>query len=83
VGQLGTFVLREMRGSGIGRQLAKATFDFARLAGYQKLVIFVRGSNTGAQEFHKRLGFGACGRLVRQVKIAGVYDDEILMEFAL
>lgn len=83
VGQLGTFVLRDWRGRGIGRQLASSTLPFARSAGYEKLVIYVRASNTDAQRFYTELGFSSCGRLVRQVKIAGVYDDEILMEMRL
>jgi L-amino acid N-acyltransferase YncA len=83
VGQLGTFVLKEYRATGIGPRLAAATFDFARAHGYEKLVIFVRGSNTGAQAFYKSLGFRECGRLARQVKIWGAYDDETLMELAL
>lgn len=83
VGQLGTFVRKECRGTGIGPRLAAATFDFARAHAYEKLVIFVRGSNTGAQAFYKSLGFRECGRLTRQVEIAGAYDDEVLMELAL
>ena len=83
VGQLGTFVLREWRGRGIGKQLAANTFAFARSTGYEKLVIFVRASNAGAQKFYAALGFAPCGRLTRQVKIAGKYDDEILMELFL
>jgi ribosomal protein S18 acetylase RimI-like enzyme len=83
IAQLGTFILREWRGRGLGGQLAANTFTFARSAAYEKLVIFVRASNTGAQGFYKRLGFTACGRLARQVKIASEYDDEILMEMSL
>jgi L-amino acid N-acyltransferase YncA len=83
VGQLGTFVLREARGLRVGQELAKATFEFAKANGYSKLVIFVRASNTGAQAFYKGLGFRECGRLTRQIKIHGEYDDEILMEFFL
>jgi len=83
VAQLGTFVLREWRGRGIGQQLAANTLKFAQSAAYEKLVIFVRASNTGAQAFYKHLGFTPCGRFARQVKIAGEYDDEILMEMFL
>jgi ribosomal protein S18 acetylase RimI-like enzyme len=83
VGQLGTFVLRDWRGRGIGRQLAMHTLSFARSAGYEKLVIYVRSSNTGAQTFYAGLGFAPCGRMSRQVKIAGEHDDEILMEMFL
>ncbi len=83
VGQLGTFVLKEYRGTGIGARLAATTFDFARAHAYEKLVVFVRGSNSAAQAFYKSLGFFECGRLARQVEIDGVYDDEVLMELAL
>ncbi len=80
VGQLGTFVLREWRGQGIARQLAEHTLAFARAAGFEKLVIYVRAKNQSGQQFYASLGFRPCGRLGRQVKIAGEYDDEILME---
>ncbi len=83
VGQLGTFVLREWRGHGIGRQLARHIYAFARANDYEKLVIFVRAKNQSAQHFYKSLGFVECGRFARQVKIAGEYDDEILMEMFL
>jgi ribosomal protein S18 acetylase RimI-like enzyme len=83
VGQLGTFILPEWRGHGIGRLLWDATAAFARDAGYRKLVIQVRGSNTAAQAFYRRLGFKDCGRLADQVIIDGVADDELLMELAI
>jgi L-amino acid N-acyltransferase YncA len=80
---LGTFILPEHRGQGIGRQLAAHTFDFARTRGYEKSVIYVRGSNAGAQAFYRSLGFRPKGVLERQVKIGGVYDDEVFMEYFL
>jgi ribosomal protein S18 acetylase RimI-like enzyme len=83
VGQVGTFVLKEWRGLGIGKQLAAHTLAFARSGGYEKLVIYMRASNTGAQAFYERLGFVPCGRLARQVKIDGHHDDEIVMEMFL
>lgn len=83
VGQLGTFVLDSLRGRGVGRQLARQTLPFARSAGYEKLVVFVRAGNTGAQRFYAGLGFSPCGRLGRQVRIADEYDDEIVMEMFL
>jgi RimJ/RimL family protein N-acetyltransferase len=83
VGQLGTFVLKEWRGRGIGKQLAVQTLAFARSGDYEKLVIYVRASNTGAQVFYAGLGFVPCGRLARQVKIDGQHDDEIVMEMFL
>ena len=58
-----------------------ATESFARQAGYRKLAIQVRESNTIAQGFYRRLGFQECGRMTRQVMIDGVEEDEVLMEF--
>ncbi len=83
VAQLGTFVLPEWRGRGIGAQLAEHTLAFARSNGYEKIVIAPRASNTGAQRFYSRLGFKPSGCFHRQVKIDGKYDDEILMELFL
>jgi ribosomal protein S18 acetylase RimI-like enzyme len=83
VGQVGTFVLPEWRTKGVGRELWVSTTAFARDAGYRKIVIQVRGSNTHAQAFYRRLGFTECGRLARQVVIDDVTDDEVLMELFL
>jgi RimJ/RimL family protein N-acetyltransferase len=83
VGQVGTFLLPPWRARGVGGELWKATAAFAREAGYQKLVIQVRGTNARAQAFYRRLGFAECGRLSRQVLIDGHHDDEVLMELFL
>lgn len=81
VAQLGTFLLPEARGRGTGRALAERSLAFAREAGYAKIVIQVRGSNARAQAFYRNLGFAECGRLSRQVCVAGEFDDEVLMEY--
>ncbi len=81
VGQVGTFLLPAWRGMGVGRQMWTATEAFAREAGYRKLAIQVRASNTAARGFYRRLGFRECGRLTRQVIIDGIEDDEVLMEY--
>ena len=83
VGQVGTFILPDWRGRGVGRQLWSVTESFARAAGYRKLAIQVRASNNGAQAFYRRLGFVECGRMTAQVIVDGVADDEILMELSL
>ncbi len=83
VGQIGSFLLPEWRGRGVGRQLWNVTLAFARQAQYRKPAIYVRGSNTQAQAFYRQLGFRECGRLARQVMIDGVEDDEVLMELFL
>jgi RimJ/RimL family protein N-acetyltransferase len=83
VGQVGTFLLPEWRGRGVGRALFNSTTQFAASVGYRKLVIHVRASNLSAQTFYERLGFVECGRLRAQVTIDGEEDDEIVMEFFL
>ena len=83
VGQVGTFLLPEWRGVGVGLQLWNVSLGFARDTRYRKLVIYVRGSNTRARAFYRHLGFQDCGRLARQVIIDGVEDDEVLMELFL
>jgi len=81
VGQVGTFLLPEWRGQGVGRKLWSATQSFARESGYRKLAIQVRATNHAAQSFYRQLGFNECGRLTRQVILDGVEDDEVLMEY--
>lgn len=83
VGEIGTFVLPEYRGRGIGKALAKATLAFARQKGYEKLVIYVRATNQSAQTFYQSLGFAPIGVLTKQVKIDSQYDDDIVMEMFL
>jgi ribosomal protein S18 acetylase RimI-like enzyme len=83
VAQIGTFVAPEWRRCGVGDALFRATVDFARQRDFSKFVIQVRASNVGAQTFYQRLGFRACGRLTRQVRIGAQEDDEIIMEFFL
>jgi dephospho-CoA kinase len=83
VGVLGTQILAPWRGQGLGRRLSQATFDFARQAGFTKLVISVRGDNPGAQAFYTALGFQPCGRLARQALFEGRYVDELLFELFL
>ncbi len=83
VGSVGTFVLPEWRGRGVGRCLAQHTLAFARAHGYEKLVIYVRAGNAQAQAFYRSLGFVQKGVLARQVKIDGQYEDELFMELFL
>ncbi|MBN2441398.1 MAG: GNAT family N-acetyltransferase [Spirochaetales bacterium] len=82
-GTIGTYLLPRWRRKGIGRKLAQHTIGFARDHGYEKLIIYVRASNTGAQNFYKSLGFVPKGILTKQVKIDGQYDDEVFMELFL
>ena len=66
VAQLGTFVLPDWRGRGVGRALFDATRRFAGAAAYRKLVIQVRAANAPAHTFYRQMGFSdAAGSPVR------------------
>jgi GNAT superfamily N-acetyltransferase len=80
VGVVGTFVSGSVRRHGIGRQLFEKTLAFARQQGYEKLIVYVRAGNAGAQAFYRTCGFIPKMVLERQVKIEGRYDDEVWME---
>lgn len=80
VAVIGTFVLQDLRGQGIGSQLLETTLDFAHLMGYEKIIAYVRASNEEAQAFYQKLGFVPTGTLEKQVKIDGQYDDQVVME---
>jgi ribosomal protein S18 acetylase RimI-like enzyme len=83
VGVMGSIISPQWRREGIGQRLAEHTLDFARANGYEKIVIYVRAGNTGAQAFYRNLGFVQKGVLARQVKIDGQYEDEVFMELFL
>ena len=73
----------ERVGGGYHCSVRSPVVTFARSVGYEKLVIYVRASNRGAQKFYTELGLSPCGLLARQVKIDGAYDNEIVMEMRL
>ena len=83
VGVIGTIILPAWRRQGIGYRLAGHVVDFARANGYEKIVVYVRAGNAGAQAFYRSLGFVPKGVLARQVKIDGQYEDEVFMELFL
>lgn len=83
VGVIGTFILPKWRNKMIGSQLAEYTFNFARNNDYEKTIIYVRAKNSGAIAFYRKLGFVQKGVLSNQVKINGIYEDEIFMEMFL
>ncbi|MBN1641352.1 MAG: GNAT family N-acetyltransferase [Anaerolineae bacterium] len=83
IGVLGTYVYRNFRRRGAGRRLFAETLVFARAQGYEKLIIFVRASNRGAQAFYREMGFTPKMVMERQVKIEGQYDDEVWMDMAV
>jgi GNAT superfamily N-acetyltransferase len=80
VATVGTFVYRNFRRRGVGRRLMETTLGFARQQGFEKIISYVRVSNSGAQTFYRRMGFLPKLMLERQIKIEGRYDDEVLIE---
>jgi GNAT superfamily N-acetyltransferase len=80
VAELGTYVYRNFRRRGVGRKLMEASLDFARAQDYEKIVIYVRAGNSGAQAFYREMGFVPKLLLERQIKVDGQYDDQVLME---
>lgn len=80
VAEIGTFVLKKYRGLGIGKYLLTSAVKFAQQKNFEKMVIKVRSSNERALAFYRSKGFVEVGRLKREIKINGRYNDHILME---
>lgn len=80
VGVLGTYVDLPYRRQGIARKLFTATFEAARLKGYEKLFTFIRADNTAALTTYLNQGFQIVGTAKRHAKINQTYVDEIIVE---
>lgn len=83
VGNILTMVLKEFRDQGVGKALASRTLEFARSHGYEKIATYIIEDNLGAIEYYSKLGFKPVGKWTRQVKIEGVYHNDIIMEMFL
>ncbi len=80
VGVIGTFVELERRRQGIAARLFQATFEAARLKGYEKFFTFIRADNPAALAAYRRHGFEVIGTARRQARTKHGYVDEILVE---
>jgi len=80
VATMGTWLRADVRGRGIGRQLAAESFGFARAHSYTKIVIHVLADNQPALRFYRGLGFEDIGVARKHVRLAGRFHDEIYME---
>jgi L-amino acid N-acyltransferase YncA len=80
VGVIGTYVDLSLRRQGVAARLFEATFEGARLKGYEKLFTYVRGDNPAALATYMRQGFQIVGRATKQARINGGYVDEIMIE---
>jgi phosphinothricin acetyltransferase len=83
VGVAGTQVAKPWRGRGVGTALWRATVRFARENAYEKVLIYVRAGNGPALAFYRGLGFRDVGVARRQVKVDGLYEDEVFLELFL
>ena len=80
VGVIGTFVDLSLRRQGIARRLFRATFEAARLKGYEKFFTFIRADNPAALAAYRCHGFETIGTAKRQARTKHGYVDEILVE---
>lgn len=80
VGVLGTYVDLSSRRQGIASKLFAATFEAARLKGYEKIFTFIRADNTAALTTYLNQGFQIVGTAKRHAKINQTYVDEIIVE---
>jgi RimJ/RimL family protein N-acetyltransferase len=76
---LGVALLPAVRGRGIGEELLREGFEWARSVGIRKLKLGVFASNERAVMFYLKLGFVVEARLKDEVVLDGRPTDEILM----
>lgn len=80
VGIMGTYVDLSCHRQGIARLLFAATFEAARLKGYEKIFTYVRADNEAGLGTYLSQGFEVVGTARRQAKIRGRYVDEVMIE---
>ena len=78
-GALGMGVHRDYRGRGLGSRLLEATLARAREFGLERVELEVYASNLPAIRLYERWGFEREGVKRRARKLAGEYDDLVLM----
>jgi ribosomal protein S18 acetylase RimI-like enzyme len=80
IAHIGTWLLPEYRGRGIGKLLWSASLRFARDHGYRKALISVLAHNDQALRFYRSLGFTDIGVARQHVRLNGMFYDEIFLE---
>jgi len=80
VATIGTWVHKDYRCRGVGKLLAKESFNFAKEKKFKKILIYVMAHNERALRFYESLGFKRIGIAKRQVKLRGEYFDEVYIE---
>ncbi|WP_347861159.1 GNAT family N-acetyltransferase [Salimicrobium sp. PL1-032A] len=72
-------VKEESRGQGIGKELLRQAFKWAREKGVSRLELTVRKDNKTAIHMYKQMGFKIEGEKVHSLKIGGEYLNEYYM----
>lgn len=72
-------VAEAFRGKGIGAELIRESFNWAKEQGIERLELGVRGSNRSALALYKKMGFQEEGRKIRAIKTENGYEDDIWM----
>ena len=83
IAHIGTWLVPECRGRGIGKRLWAESLIFARRCSYRKALISVLAHNEQALRFYRSLGFTDIGIAREHVKLNGTFYDEIFLERAL
>ena len=83
IAHVGTWLLPDRRGQGIGKRLWAESLAFAHQCGYRKALISVLAHNDQALRFYRSLGFTDIGVAREHVQLNGTFYDEIFLERAL
>jgi ribosomal protein S18 acetylase RimI-like enzyme len=83
IAHIGTWLLPERRGQGIGKRLWAQSLAFARHCRYRKALISVLAHNDQALRFYRSLGFTDIGVAREHVQLNGTFYDEIFLERAI
>lgn len=83
VATMGTWLLADARGQGIGSKLTRVSVEFARMRAYRTIRIQVLAHNHRALGFYRRLGFVELGVAREHVRVNGRVYDEVYLERAL
>jgi RimJ/RimL family protein N-acetyltransferase len=78
-GSLGMGVHPDFRRRGLGARLLRAAIAHAEAMGLERVELEVFASNHAARQLYERTGFTVEGTLRRARKVAGGYDDMVLM----
>ncbi len=81
IGIFRTWLINTAQGKGIGSEIMKYTLKWCEIHQLHKLCLTVFASNDLAHKLYERYGFVQEGVQKEQVKINGLYDDEVFMAY--